>query len=742
MNNKFDQKNWHETESAIIERITDVMKLMLPAGKVSGTEYRIGDVHGNAGDSLSICLAGDKVGLWIDHATQESGVIMEFIAAHFDLCIATESNSVLIKAEGILSDLDSGTVAPNVSKNPPLKKVAEWDYLNAQGEYIWSIVRFEDSAGKKTIRPQNKSTGAYKAHPAPRPLYNLQGISTAEQVIIVEGEKCAQALIDAGYCATTAMAGANSPSDKTNWAPLKGKTVLVWPDNDQPGMNYAFNSGKAALAAGATSSTILSIPTDKPKGWDVADALDESSTFDLTSFIENGLEHGSVLHLDTTSNNASVDAESLHIEAIVDRLNKKHALVAVAGQTFILTMTTNYKGEPEYLLGSFADMKNQYANERSVARSLLNAKRDVSIAEIWMKHPRRLTYQGIVFAPQGAPEQFFNLFQGFEVEPVKGDCGLYLAHLLDNICQGNKEYFEYLLNWMAHTIQKPNELPGIAIVFRGPQGVGKGVATGEFGLLFGAHYIVLSNMEQLVGRFTGHLKDKLVVYVNEAIWGGNKAVEGVLKAMITDPDASVEQKFKDVMKVDNFKRLMFSSNEDWAVPVGKDDRRYFVLDVGSLHKEDHQYFDSIINQMRNGGSEALMYELMNRDLSGFNVRKLPSTPYNFELKLHSMDSSDQFIYEHLRNSSPESWDIYVQKSILHAEYSSWCSNLGTKYKHSASIFGKHLKRIMPETNESKIVTSSPGMPIKRAMHYVFPCLESCRSAFEKACKSGPDIWGL
>ena len=68
---------------------------------------------------------------------------------------------------------------------------------------------------------------------------------------------------------------------------------------------------------------------------------------------------------------------------------------------------------------------------------------------------------------------------------------------------------------------------------------------------------------------------------------------------------------------------MISSNEDWAVPVAKDDRRFFILDVSNKHKEDHAYFDAIFDQMRQGGSEALMYLLKNRDLSDFNVRKIP-----------------------------------------------------------------------------------------------------------------------
>ena len=60
-----------------------------------------------------------------------------------------------------------------------------------------------------------------------RPLYNQLGMLNAAQVVLVEGEKCAQTLIDAGIVATTAMHGANVPVNKTDWSPLAGKAVLI-----------------------------------------------------------------------------------------------------------------------------------------------------------------------------------------------------------------------------------------------------------------------------------------------------------------------------------------------------------------------------------------------------------------------------------------------------------------------------------------------------------------------------------
>lgn len=228
-------------------------------------------------------------------------------------------------------------------------------------------------------------------------------------------------------------------------------------------------------------------------------------TIDAATLPENSAQDGN-------EPNKLSEAQPIQNEEIVDQLNKIHAVVLVGGQSVILTESITHKGEQEILLGRFSDMNTRYANQREITTNLLNKAQDASYAEIWMRSPRRRSYLGIVFAPQGAPDEFYNLFKGFAVKPAQGDCSLYLQHLCDNICRGNKGYYEYLLSWMAHMIQHPGELPGIAIVFRGGQGVGKGVATEELGRLVEPHYIALTGMEQLVGRFTGHLKDKILVF--------------------------------------------------------------------------------------------------------------------------------------------------------------------------------------------------------------------------------------
>ena len=80
------------------------------------------------------------------------------------------------------------------------------------------------------------------------------------------------------------MFGANAPIDKTDWTPLKGKHIIIWPDNDEAGNKYAKNAEKKLLELGVASLATLRIPPDKLRSWDAADAVQEN--IDIFDFIE------------------------------------------------------------------------------------------------------------------------------------------------------------------------------------------------------------------------------------------------------------------------------------------------------------------------------------------------------------------------------------------------------------------------------------------------------------------------
>ena len=272
----------------LICRLESVLFALYPAGKVRKGKFLIGDVLGSPGDSLEIVLDGDKAGLWTDRATGDGGDIFDLIARHHQIDTKSDFPQVMKLAR----DLTGRTTVtpPKKHKKEALidelgPATAKWDYFTAEGQLIGCVYRYDPPGRRKEFRPWDAKRKKM-APPDPRPLYNQMGMATTDTVVLGEGEKCAQTLIDAGVVATTAMHGAHAPIEKTDWSPLTGKHVLIWPDRDKAGWDYAMAAADAVLMVGALSCAVLMPPEDKSEGWDVADGLAED--FDVQSFLATG----------------------------------------------------------------------------------------------------------------------------------------------------------------------------------------------------------------------------------------------------------------------------------------------------------------------------------------------------------------------------------------------------------------------------------------------------------------------
>src|SRR5690606_37951482 len=101
------------------------------------------------------------------------------------------------------------------------------------------------------------------------------------------------------------------------------------------------------------------------------------------------------------------------------------------------------------------------------------APKPVPLADAWIKWKHRRQYlNGLVFQPDGkSPKGTYNLWPGWAVEPdPDSSCRLFLDHLYNVICKGEKEYYEWLLCLLSHMVQRPGEKPRSAIVLRGDKG--------------------------------------------------------------------------------------------------------------------------------------------------------------------------------------------------------------------------------------------------------------------------------
>jgi KaiC/GvpD/RAD55 family RecA-like ATPase len=164
-------------------------------------------------------------------------------------------------------------------------------YRDQQDRLIGYVVRFEDKRFHQ-ITPWQKANGRtvwrVKDFSHPRPLYGLEdlGASDDEPVLVVEGEKAADAAADLfDDRIVLSWHGGVNAVDRTDWSALKGLDVTIWPDADEAGAKAAQSITKHLLNMANEPPKIVELPTNLPKGWDLADLIPDD--MDIHALVKN-----------------------------------------------------------------------------------------------------------------------------------------------------------------------------------------------------------------------------------------------------------------------------------------------------------------------------------------------------------------------------------------------------------------------------------------------------------------------
>jgi len=410
--------------------------------------------------------------------------------------------------------------------------------------------------------------------------------------------------------------------------------------------------------------------------------------------------------------------------AIIDELNKTHGIIKVQGKVVVMNDDFDpiFK-RPNITLSSKSDFLSWYANRFISIEDVEGKVKRVNAGTYWFNSIKRKQYNGFVMdTEQKEIDGYFNLWRGFAFEPKQGNCSLYYDHLFKNVAQGNSTISDYILDWMADAIQNPMNLTGICIVLQGAPGVGKSFFINQFTKLYGSHSLQITNAKHITGNFNGHLKDCLLLFADEAFFAGDKKHEDILKTLITEPLIMIEYKGKDAFQFRNCCRVMMASNKDWVVPLSMDDRRFFITRVGDENRKDRKYFKTIADQMKSGGYEALLYDLLNRNISKIDISNFPMTEAINSNKLKSLNSIGVWVFDMLCS---ERLPSELRISDLYKIYTEYCRD--TRLRAEAqNVWSRKLREFFPELKVIRSGTNSP-----RTYRLTNPnTTERCRTCFE------------
>ena len=603
------------------------------------------------------------------------------------------------------------------SEKPKGKIVSTYDYKNLSSELIYQVCRLKPKSfrQRRYIHPENDESKAtsdpwkWNMEGVSALPYHIRNVIDNQTVYIVEGEgKCDDAIEAFNLPFTTFHGGAGK------WYPevlqyFTGKNLILLPDNDTPGKEH-MQRLVHAFKNTAKSIKNVELPGLQSKG-DISDWIAAGNTKDQ--------------FLDLCKKTLEVE----ETENPIDELNKKHAVIMIGGKVRILFETIDINEKPDIYFITDYDFKILYAN-RKIPNPLAGQKgqaKHIPLSIAWLNSPKRREYKGVIFEPQLKDKDFYNLYSGLSCVSKKGDWSLFKTHIFENICFEDMQNFEWLMSWMARIVQNPGgKKPGTCVVLRGDRGTGKGIFAEIFGQIFGHHFFLITNSKQVTGRFNSHLKDCILLYLDEAWFAGDKSSEGVLKGLITSKQHAVEFKGKDVVMMSNHVNCIIASNNDWVVPVGNKERRFFVLDVGNKHIQDHKYFKAIDNQMSNGGIEAMLYDLLALDISTHNLREAPKTQGLFEQAMQNFSSFEKFWFEIMLSEYDINEIDGVIKSKFYDKYTDFCKKINTKYIMTPAVFGKNLiKYCNVETEQKRNIDG------KRIRFYIFPSKIECKNLFSK-----------
>lgn len=328
----------------LLSRAREYVPGWLPGGKLLGDEWRCGDIRGGAGNSFGVNLVtgkwgdlnggadrgGDLIALYAAIMGVEQGDAAKELADQLGMNVVkpvaangngnghTNGNGHVKdkKKELLIGPPPMGIPTPSMVHYKYGEPSMAWAYHSPQGEKWFYIGRYEDETGKKQFIPwcwsHAEHTWVNKQWPEPRPLYNLHKLTEHpdKAVCVVEGEKAAEAaahILGKAYVIVTWPGGVNA-WNMTDWSPIAGRRVLLWPDADstatakskkaaheggvhvdnvlpyhkQPGPLAMFNIAQHILKD-HDEVKIINV-ADRPDGWDAADALDES--WDFKAFAE------------------------------------------------------------------------------------------------------------------------------------------------------------------------------------------------------------------------------------------------------------------------------------------------------------------------------------------------------------------------------------------------------------------------------------------------------------------------
>lgn len=285
-----------------------------------------------------------------------------------------------------------------------------------------------------------------------------------------------------------------------------------------------------------------------------------------------------------------------------------------------------------------------------------------------------------------------NMWGGWPTMPQKGSCER-LLELLQYLCgaeENSQSLYEWVLKWLAYPIQHPGAKMVSALVLHGNQGTGKNLFFESVMRIYGMYGSIV-DQKAIEDKFNDWASKKLFLIADEVVARQelyhNK---NNIKFLITGPVIRINPKNLAAHDEANHINIVFLSNEVQPLHLETGDRRFTV--IWTPPKLDESFYDEVVEELRNGGIEALHHHLLNIDLTGFNEHTKPlMTKAKADLIELGLESPEKFINEWRNGDLELPFGPCLSQDIYKA-YTSWCQRTGEHYVKKRQMFIATLRK--------------------------------------------------
>lgn len=424
----------------------------------------------------------------------------------------------------------------------------------------------------------------------------------------------------------------------------------------------------------------------------------------------------------------------------LSHLQSRFAILDLNGETRIVDrQQISAKDNSEVFYYKKADAELHMRRELEVL-PIASKPTDV-IRDFWI-NPHTHVYNKIAFSPLETSPRTLNYWRGPVVTPMQGNWSGIQDYLFEIICSSDRVSFEYLISYLAHMFQKPEEKSGVMIVLLGGQGTGKGVFFQLLKQIWSNSTLLISDIEQVLGRFNAVLERNFIVCMDEALFAGDKKANDRLKSYVTESSIHIEQKYQPARSIDSVHRFFAASNHEHFASVDNDDRRFLFLKVSEKYQRDTNYFGQICTLLSDPKViGAMVYELSQKDITEFNVRSKPETLEHARQKVQSLRGFYRYWFEVLstgnlsvRKSQFAGWhqSMFIATHDLVAHYVEFDRQAEKYQTYVQSQAINALLKICPsaQSNRTTLISTDTGRKEQRR-GFILPDLSVARDEFTK-----------